>query len=1597
MKIQAYFAHVAVAIFLTLGVAHAGIPGFGDPTPCGPGMSCVPGTPTVPPSCGPGKGGAVCGAGGPASLAAASPVTVGAGNPINVITGNKYQREVDMAPLPGVLGLEIVRHYNSAFSQPNHSTNLVGRGWKLSYETELHASPTSLQIVQADGTRVIFSRDRRRPSLCESGNPADGVVDVVRTARGDEYRWRWADGRELSFDSAGKLVQILAPSGEFVTLQHDGRGRLLKVTDPQGRSLRLQYPGKDGNTRGFRGVQAIDSPVGRFTYGYGSTAAPGAGQSPALLANLVRVGYPDSPGAAATGRRYHYEDPANPTLLTGISIETASGAAKPAVTRYATYAYAADGRAVYSGHDGNVGAVKLDYKQPGLTAVTNSLGGVTLLRHAIVGGQYRLLEVRGEGCAGCAPANTRYGYDASGRLSEVTRIDPEGKPVEANRTTFDALGRPLRVQRIAYVNGLAQAPEALLRYEYGEGSGMLPTLIAKPSVVPGKEHVTRIRYNGHGQRVSVSESGWMPAPLPGQAPAVLARTTTYGYSKINGRSLLTRIDGPLANGKSASPLDSDITLIAYDKRGNHIAKVTAPGNQVTLVAAVSDVGRPTVIVTPDGVENRVEYDRDGRATKLVKAGVAQSYTYAALGALASMTSATGERIHFDYAASGQLLAIADAQNNRIRFQWSTEDELLSRTLLNPDGSVAQESDLARFVPAGSKEEGQFRALAETQAGTASLGLAAQGRDAATLTAGREPYLPAALDLAFDPARRLSEVQDRRRNRTAYVYDDFGRLVAIGSPDSGTTRYSWDAADRLIEKITGAGSTDENRIGYRYDQAGRVVEQRTREGRTVIAYGAQGRPVSISYPGGQELFGYDAATRLTLHTRVIDGRRFATAYRYNDVGQLVAKTLPDGQVLTYTYNGAGHAKPGLLAAIGRQDLFGKTTLLTGLNEAGDGYADQRYQLANGVGYVRQLDRFGQIRHIGSAGIWEEHQARTASGLLERRVVAAMGQRQTTGLSYDVLGRLQGMGKAGAQHEPGTRGYAYDPAGNLLSQIVGASSTTYRVAPDSNRLVAAVQGGQERRYSYNGAGSVTAIGDTAYTWDSQQRLVKVARAGKPVAEYAYNAFGERIRKISYAGNQRKVVYYFYDGAQLVAEAEPDKGAIDITRQYVWLEEYGQARPIAMLQHRGSSAGAALQAIPTERTQSAGRAQQTEVFAIVADHTGAPRALVDEQKKTVWRAEATGFGELIVAADSKLVLNLRGSAQYHDTETGLHYNRHRYLDVDSGRYLSADPSGQQGGPNLYAFANNNPVDNIDPLGLSSKPAGAVTTWSMQDKLKYVMERVAAKFPGELGDALLEMVSPASLATTAGVFAVWAAAQATPYGWAADIGLAGLGYLFMGSAVLDVLHGVWDSASLIMNAKCEGDLDKAGDILAHGLGVAVASSGATLGAAKVSKIVKAVFEKSALAKAVIFKPNIAKHLKTVDGFDQKTGVKGAHNRDAFFSAVLDNSLKITKVTPGQPPGITTYEYLIPKRLPNGAIEKDALGNIVYKSPGKNPPTKTVYDPNVFPDQKIFDLGRKAAADGYHAARANGLQQYDAKAGGITFRVYIDPKTGEITNFHPK
>jgi RHS repeat-associated protein len=109
---------------------------------------------------------------------------------------------------------------------------------------------------------------------------------------------------------------------------------------------------------------------------------------------------------------------------------------------------------------------------------------------------------------------------------------------------------------------------------------------------------------------------------------------------------------------------------------------------------------------------------------------------------------------------------------------------------------------------------------------------------------------------------------------------------------------------------------------------------------------------------------------------------------------------------------------------------------------------------------------------------------------------------------------------------------------------------------------------------------------------------------------------------------------------------------------------------------------------------------VYYFHNDHLGTPQAMSDASGRKVWEAEYDPFGKATVNqdpdGDGQIVTNnLRFPRQYYDAETGLHYNYHRDYDPSTGRYLQPDPIGLEGGLNLYAYVEGNPVSSVDPTG--------------------------------------------------------------------------------------------------------------------------------------------------------------------------------------------------------------------------------------------------------------------------------------------------------------
>jgi filamentous hemagglutinin len=106
---------------------------------------------------------------------------------------------------------------------------------------------------------------------------------------------------------------------------------------------------------------------------------------------------------------------------------------------------------------------------------------------------------------------------------------------------------------------------------------------------------------------------------------------------------------------------------------------------------------------------------------------------------------------------------------------------------------------------------------------------------------------------------------------------------------------------------------------------------------------------------------------------------------------------------------------------------------------------------------------------------------------------------------------------------------------------------------------------------------------------------------------------------------------------------------------------------------------------------------------------------------------------------------------------------------------------------------------------------------------------------------------------------------------------------------------------------------------------------------------------------------------------------------------VKIISETPRTTSGIIKVEYRMPA--------KDRAGNFTgnYKGNGSKPFEKTIYDPKIFTDQKMLDLGQKASIKGYADAMTSKSGQASVTVESIKFRIYVDKSTGLVRNFHPE
>ena len=517
------------------------------------------------------------------------------------------------------------------------------------------------------------------------------------------------------------------------------------------------------------------------------------------------------------------------------------------------------------------------------------------------------------------------------------------------------------------------------------------------------------------------------------------------------------------------------------------------------------------------------------------------------------------------------------------------------------------------------------------------------------------------EYTYDGRKNPTASKDPRNNTTTYAYDALSRLKQMTQPLSNITGYGYDTQDNQASitdpngnktqywsddfgRRNQTGSPDTGTTDYLYDEAGNLI-QRFDAKETVVnyTYDAVNRLTAIQFPldpNQNVFFTYDS-----------------TSVTYG-IGRLTGRTDPSGSY-TFYYDAHGNLSKeekninSILYTT--QYTYNNNNILTSIT----------YPTGRTISYIP--DQIGRISQVSTTLNGNPKTLASAISYLPYGGITGLTYGNILSLSqgYDNQYRISSIVTGSILNLT----YGYDPNGNITSILDSVNPQggkplenpeTYTYQTGTNKLTH-IEGTPPIDFGYDENGNITSETGWTYIYDLSNQLIRVLQDTNQVAEYTYNGAGQRIKKVT--PTETRIFYYDRMG-YLIAETNQ---AGQMLAEYVYLGD----TLLAMLK-------------PGE-----------SVYYYHNDHLGTPQVLTDDTGGIAWKAAYTPFGEAV--ASIQTVENpFRFPGQYYDSETGLHYNYFRYYDPSTGRYVTPDPIGLEGGINLFLYVAANPVRWIDPLGL-------------------------------------------------------------------------------------------------------------------------------------------------------------------------------------------------------------------------------------------------------------------------------------------------------------
>ena len=484
--------------------------------------------------------------------------------------------------------------------------------------------------------------------------------------------------------------------------------------------------------------------------------------------------------------------------------------------------------------------------------------------------------------------------------------------------------------------------------------------------------------------------------------------------------------------------------------------------------------------------------------------------------------------------------------------------------------------------------------------------------------------------------------------TSFGYDNISRITSTTNQNGKKTTYSYDKNDNVVSVTDPLSHVTK----FTFDANDNLTKiTNAKGGETSLTYDDDDLLTGQSFQGYTKSFTYNIDGSLSSSTSANGNTR---NYSYDDSGYII-----DDGYASYSYNSKGWLssvkKDGKTLSFG-YDGFNRIT-----STSCDGHSNSYSYDDNGnctsingttYGYDK-LNRLTTVTFSGKTITYTYHKDSQLSKV-------SYPNGMTTEYGYDAVGRLTSKKtKLSSGTVIASYNYTLDKVGNIISQTIKEPYGDMKLANEDvsysynsgNRITKA----GDISFSFDANGNTTKRGSESYSWDKSDHLV---RAGSTSMEYDPLGLIVSYGDVEFTTNPLGI------GSVL---SDSKSGAAYI---------YGNG----------------LEA----------RVKNGKVSYYVTDFRGSVVAIVDDNGKITHKYQYDEYGKVTQKQEADYnpfqYVGKYGVMALNDHQ---YYMRARHYDPTIGRFLSEDPIWST---NLYPYADNNPITNVDISGGSPLLAGAV-----------------------------------------------------------------------------------------------------------------------------------------------------------------------------------------------------------------------------------------------------------------------------------------------------